>query len=519
VSSSSYVLALDQGTTSSRAIIFDQRGRIVPGSQAQLEHRQVFPRAGWVEHDAMEIWRNVRTVMAEALTQSDLTPGEISSIGITNQRETTVVWDRRTGEPVYNAIVWQDVRTGPICTELESRINGGEERVREITGLPVSTYFAGPKVRWILDNVPGVRERAEAGELAFGTIDSWLVYRLTALPSSEGGTRDSSVGKGNAEHLCDVTNASRTLLMDIETLDWSEDMIRALDIPRSLLPRIVPSSGHLATVAPGRIFAGAPIGGILGDQQAAMFGQTCFDAGEAKNTYGTGNFLLLSTGTARERSAHGLITTVAYKIGDDAPRYALEGSIAVTGSLVQWLRDNLGIISSSAEIETLAETVDDNGDCYLVPAFSGLLAPRWRADARGALVGLTRFHTKGHIARAALEATAYQCREVVEAMSADSGHRAVEMRVDGGMVVNNLLMQFQADICDIEVVRPEITETTALGAAYAAGLASGVWGSTDELRELWAEDTRWTPSLGAERREELWGRWNAAVERTFGWAE
>ena len=514
VSANSYVLALDQGTTSSRAIIFDQDGLPVRGSVTQLEHSQIFPHPGWVEHDPMEIWRNVRSAMTEALMRSDLTPTEISAIGITNQRETTVVWDRATGEPVYNAIVWQDVRTGDICDRLAADIDGGEERVREITGLPISTYFSGPKVRWILDNVPGARERAEAGELAFGTIDSWLVFRLTSTSSTSGGP----AGSGNPEHICDVTNASRTMLMDLDTLDWSQELCAVLGIPVSMLPRIVPSSGDLATVAPGRIFAGTPVCGILGDQQAAMFGQTCFDAGEAKNTYGTGNFLLLSTGTERQRSAHGLITTVGYRLGDDKPRYALEGSIAVTGSLVQWLRDNLGLIRTSPEVEKLAESVEDNGDCYLVPAFSGLLAPRWRPDARGALVGLTRFNSAGHIARAALEATAYQTREVVEAMVADAGHAASEMRVDGGMVANELLMQFQADICDLEVVRPQITETTALGAAYAAGLAAGIWDSTDELRGLWHEDKRWTPAMEAERRERLWDRWNKAVERTFDWA-
>lgn len=510
MSRDTYVLAIDQGTTSSRAIVFDADGKPVRGGTAQMEHEQIMPHPGWVEHDAMEIWRNTRTVMAEALTQSELTAAEIAAIGITNQRETAVVWDRASGEPIYHAIVWQDVRTKDICAELEQAVAGGAERVREITGLPISTYFSGPKVRWILDNVDGARQRAENGELLFGTIDSWLVYRLT---SQRGG------GGDGRRHVTDVTNASRTLLMDLETLDWSEEMCQALGIPRAMLPEIVPSVGEIAPVAKGRIFADVPISGILGDQQAALFGQTCFAAGEAKNTYGTGNFLLLNTGTERQRSEHGLVTTVAYQIGDEAPHYALEGSIAVTGSLVQWLRDNLGIIRTSAEVEELAAGVEDNGDCYFVPAFSGLLAPHWRPDARGALVGLTRFNNAGHIARAALEATAFQTREVVEAMAADAGQTTTELRVDGGMVANELLMQFQADICDVEVVCPQITETTALGAAYAAGLAVGVWSDREQLRGLWQVDRRWSPAMDDDRREQLWSSWQKAVERTFDWAD
>lgn len=513
VSPNTYVLAIDQGTTSSRAIVVDAHGRTVPHASAQMEHRQILPKPGWVEHDAVEIWRNTRTVMAEALMQSELTTADIRAIGITNQRETTVVWDRETGEPVYNAIVWQDTRTAAICSTLAEDFPGGEQRVREITGLPISTYFAGPKLAWILDNVPGVRERAEAGELLFGTIDSWLVYKLTGVSGEVG---DSS---GNRRHITDVTNASRTMLMDLETLQWSEEMCDALRIPRSMLPEIVPSIGEAGRVAEGRVYADVPICGILGDQQAALFGQTCFNPGEAKSTYGTGSFLLMNTGTERKQSHHGLVTTVAYQREGEQVQYALEGSVAVTGSLVQWLRDNLGLIKDSAEVEQLARSVDDNGDCYLVPAFSGLLAPRWRSDARGALVGLTRFNNAGHIARAALEATAFQTREVVEAMVADSGIAASELRVDGGMVVNELLMQFQADICDIEVVRPAMSETTVLGAAFAAGLAAGVWSDTDELRELWHEDQRWTPKMSDKERTRLWNRWNQAVERTLGWVE
>lgn len=508
VNRNTFILAIDQGTTSSRALVIDRYGKPVPGAAAQTEHRQILPQPGWVEHDAVEIWRNTRTVMAEALMKSELTVRDICAIGITNQRETTVVWDRATGEPVYNAIVWQDTRTADLCAELAERFPGGDERVREITGLPISTYFAGTKLRWILDHVPGARARAEAGELMFGTIDTWLIYKLT----SERG------GAGQPRHVTDVTNASRTLLMDLETMQWSEEMCEALYIPRAVLPEIVPSIGEVGRVAPSRVFAGVPICGILGDQQAALFGQTCFSRGEAKSTYGTGNFVLMNTGTERMRSAHGLITTVAFQVDGHCPHYAIEGSVAVTGSLVQWLRDNLGIISSSAEVEPLARSVSDNGDCYLVPAFSGLLAPRWRADARGALVGLTRFNNAGHIARAALEATAYQTREVLEAMEADSDMAISEVRVDGGMVVNDLLMQFQADVCAIDVVRPAMSETTVLGAALAAGLAIGVWEDIDELRALWTEDRRWSPAMDSAQREHLWRRWNMAVERTLDWA-
>ena len=510
-----YILAIDQGTTSSRAILFDDEGLPVPAATVQVEHRQLLPRAGWVEHDPLEIWENVRTAMAQVAGRVDLDRGSVTAIGITNQRETVVVWDRETGRPVYNAIVWQDTRTSGICSRLAAGHPDGDDRFRDVTGLPLSTYFAGPKIRWILEHLDaeGERgtERAESGELLAGTIDSWLVWNLT------GGRRGGGDGEP-ALHVTDVTNASRTLLMDLETLQWSEALCREIGVPRAMLPEIVPSSGVVGHVAARRMFGGTPIAGILGDQQAAMFGQTCFDPGDAKNTYGTGAFLLLNTGTTPQFSDNGLLTTVCYQLGTDAPVYALEGSVAVAGSLVQWLRDNLGIISTAAETEELATSLEDNGDCYLVPAFSGLLAPRWRPDARGTLVGLTRFHTRAHLARAALEATAFQSREMTDAMAADAGECADSLRVDGGMVVNDFLMQFQADILGIDVVRPEVTETTALGAAFAAGLAVGQWDSPDRLRELWREDRRWTPRMSREERDRLWSRWNDAVERTLNWA-
>ncbi|MBB1021981.1 glycerol kinase GlpK [Dietzia sp. E1] len=511
-----YILAIDQGTTSTRAILFDNQGMPVPAATVQVEHRQILPRAGWVEHDPVEIWANVRTAMGQVAGRADLEPAAVTAIGITNQRETTVVWDRTTGEPVYNAIVWQDTRTSGICARLAEGHPDGDDRFRDATGLPLSTYFAGPKIRWILDHLDsrGERgtERAEAGELLAGTIDSWLVWNLTG--GSRGGDDDEE-----ALHVTDVTNASRTLLMDLRTLEWSEDLCREIGVPRAMLPEIVPSSGVLGHVTERRMFGGTPIAGILGDQQAAMFGQTCFEPGEAKNTYGTGAFLLLNTGTTPQFSDNGLLTTVAYQLGDDDPVYALEGSVAVAGSLVQWLRDNLGIISTADETEGLAKSLEDNGDCYLVPAFSGLLAPRWRPDARGAMVGLTRFHTRAHLARAALEATAFQTREMTDAMVADAGESADSLRVDGGMVVNDYLMQFQADILGVDVIRPEVTETTALGAAFAAGLAVGQWDSPDRLRELWREDCRWSPQMPEQERERLLARWNDAVERTLDWAD
>ncbi|EOM75428.1 glycerol kinase [Rhodococcus rhodnii] len=498
-----YIVAIDQGTTSSRCVIVDHDGN--PVSSAQQEHRQIFPHAGWVEHDATELWLGTREVIARALAKGDVSYHEVAAIGITNQRETTVVWDRATGEPVYNAIVWQDTRTTTICDELAR--DGGTERFRDRTGLPLSTYFSGPKLRWILDNVDGVRERAERGELCFGTVDSWLLWNMTNAGDGSG-----------AVHATDVTNASRTLLMNLRTLQWDPEICDALGIPMSMLPEIRSSSEVFGHVRERGSLPGVPIAGILGDQQAAMFGQTCLSPGDAKNTYGTGNFVLLNTGTEPVFSDHGLITTVCYRIGDADAVYALEGSIAVTGSLVQWLRDNLGVISSSPEVETLAAEVDDNGGAYIVPAFSGLFAPRWRPDARGVIVGLTRYVDRRHLARAALEATAYQTREVIDAMLSDSDVDLSELKVDGGMVVNDLLMQFQADILDMPVVRPRMIETTVLGAAYAAGLATGFWRDTDELREKWAVDTTWEPQLDADERDRLFAAWNRAVERSYDWA-
>ncbi len=494
--------AIDQGTTSTRCILFDHDARIV--ASEQVEHRQILPKRGWVEHDAAEIWTNTRRVVSGALARADLQVSDVAAIGITNQRETTVVWDRSTGEPIAPAIVWQDTRTQAICDELGGRGND-TDRYRERTGLPLATYFAGPKVRWILDNVDGARRRAENGELAFGTIDSWLLWNLSG-------------GTNGGIHITDVTNASRTLLMDLDTREWIPEIADEMGVPTAMLPEIRSSSEVYAKAREQGALPGVPIAGILGDQQAATFGQACLAVGEAKNTYGTGNFLLLNTGTEKVLSANGLLTTVCYQLGEQAPVYALEGSIAVTGSLVQWLRDNLRLISDASEIEALARSVDDNGGAYFVPAFSGLFAPYWRPDARGAIVGLTRFVDRGHLARAALEATAFQTREVVEAMNADSGVDLTELKVDGGMVVNELLMQFQADVLDVPVVRPVIAETTALGAAYAAGLAVGFWSSTDEIRANWAADKRWQPAMPAEQREELYADWKKAVTRTFDWA-
>ncbi|WP_305092254.1 glycerol kinase GlpK [Prescottella sp. R16] len=493
-----YIAAIDQGTTSSRCMIFDHDGRVA--GVAQKEHEQIFPKPGWVEHDPEELWSNTREMIGSVLARTNLTAADIAAVGITNQRETTVVWDRRTGKPVHNAIVWQDTRTDRLCTEIGG--DAGPDRFRGVTGLPLSTYFSGPKVRWILDRVDGARERAEAGELCFGTIDSWVVWNLT------GGL-----------HVTDVTNASRTMLMNIETLEWDPDICAAMGIPMSMLPEIRSSSEVYGELALPGISAGIPVAGILGDQQAATFGQACLSAGEAKNTYGTGNFLLLNTGTTPVHSEHGLLTTVCYRLGEKPAVYALEGSVAVTGSLVQWLRDNLGIIRSAKDIEPLANTVDDNGGAYIVPAFSGLFAPRWRPDARGVIAGLTRFVNKGHLARAALEATAYQTREVIEAMRADSGVELSALKVDGGMVVNDTLMQFQSDILDVPVTRPVVNETTALGAAYAAGLAVGFWESEDDIRANWAEDKTWRPRMGADERARLYAGWNKAVERTYDWVD
>ncbi|KQX61651.1 glycerol kinase GlpK [Angustibacter sp. Root456] len=498
-----YVAAIDQGTTSTRCLIIDHDGRVVAGHQ--LEHRQSFPRAGWVEHDPLEIWKNTREVCAGALARADLKPADVAAVGITNQRETAVVWDRATGEPIHPAIVWQDTRTDAICRRLGD-LGGGADRYRARVGLPLATYFSAPKVAWILDHVDGARERAEAGELAFGTIDSWLVWNMTGGP--DGG-----------RHVTDVTNASRTMLMDLERLAWDESIAHEMGVPTAMLPEICSSSEVYGQVRAGGVLAGVPIAGILGDQQAATFGQVCFEPGTAKNTYGTGNFVLLNTGHERVVSRHGLITTVCYQLGDAPAVYALEGSIAVTGSLVQWLRDNLGLIGSADEIEAVARSVDDNGGAYIVPAFSGLFAPHWRSDARGVVVGLTRYVNRGHLARAALEAAAFQSYEVIQAMNADSGVPLTELKVDGGMVANDLLMQFQADLLGVDVVRPVVAETTALGAAYAAGLAVGFWASTDELVANWAEDRRWQPSMADDRRQQLLTDWSRAVERTFDWAE
>ncbi|MEU7474974.1 glycerol kinase GlpK [Lentzea sp. NPDC042327] len=498
-----YVLAVDQGTTSTRAIIFDHSGSIV--SVGQKEHEQIFPRAGWVEHNPVEISENTRFVIGQALATADLNTSDIAAVGITNQRETAVVWDKNTGQPVYNAIVWQDTRTQAIVDEL-GRLGGGGDRYKAKVGLPLATYFSGPKIRWILDNVEGARERAEAGDLLFGNTDTWTLWNLTGGPN--GGV-----------HATDVTNASRTMLMDLDTLQWDATIAEEMGIPLSMLPEIKSSSEVYGHGGPGGVLKGVPIAGILGDQQAATFGQACYEPGTAKNTYGTGNFMLLNTGTEKVASKNGLLTTVCYKIGDEAPVYALEGSIAVTGSLVQWLRDNLGIIGSAPEIETLAKSVEDNGGAYFVPAFSGLFAPYWRSDARGAVVGLTRFVNKGHIARAVLEATAFQTREVLDAMNADSGVPLTELKVDGGMVANELLMQFQADVLDVPVIRPVVAETTALGAAYAAGLAVGYWSSLDELRANWSEDKRWAPEMDADERERQYRNWKKAVTKSFDWVD
>jgi glycerol kinase len=498
-----FVAAIDQGTTSTRCMLFDRSG--VVAAADQMEHRQVLPRAGWVEHDALEIWANTRQVVGGALAKANMSSSSIAAVGITNQRETVVVWDKSTGRPVTNAIVWQDTRTQSICDQLAA-LGGGIDRYKEGVGLPLATYFSGPKVAWILEHVPGARDQAAAGRLLFGNIDTWLLWNLS------GGAEHGGL------HVTDVTNASRTMLMNLASLEWDPRICSEMGIPMSMLPEIKSSSEVYGECQPA-ILRGTPVAGILGDQQAATFGQACFEAGAAKNTYGTGNFMLLNTGGRPVLSENGLLTTVCFRLADQLPVYALEGSIAVTGSLVQWLRDNLGIISSAAEIEALAASVDDNGGAYFVPAFSGLFAPHWRSDARGALVGLTRYVNKGHLARAALEATAFQTREVLEAMNADSGVALRELKVDGGMVVNETLMQFQADILDVEVVRPRIKETTALGAAYAAGLATGFWGSLDELRGNWAEDRRWTPAMDGRERDRQYRLWKKAVTKTFDWVD
>ncbi|CAN5132548.1 glycerol kinase GlpK [soil metagenome] len=496
-----YILSIDQGTTSTRAIIFDHSGSIV--STGQLEHEQIFPKAGWVEHDPKEIWNNTREVIGQALSKANITRHNITAVGITNQRETAVVWDKTTGEPVYNAIVWQDTRTQSIVDRLA---DGDVERYKKTVGLPLATYFSGTKIVWILENVEGAREKADSGDLIFGTTDTWVLWNLTG-------------GVDGGVHATDVTNASRTLFMDLETLQWDESILADFGVPISMLPEIRSSSEVYGLVSSSSLLREVPVAGILGDQQAATFGQAAFDTGESKNTYGTGNFLIFNTGEEIVHSKNGLLTTLGYKLGDAKPHYALEGSIAVTGSLVQWLRDNIGLIRSAPEIEDLAKTVDDNGGVYFVPAFSGLFAPYWRADARGALVGLTRYVNKGHIARAALEATAFQTREVLDAVNADSGVDLTELKVDGGMIANNTLMQFQADILGVPVVRPVVAETTALGAAYAAGLATGFWSDLGELRSNWQEDSRWTPNMDSDERDRQIRLWKKAVTKTFDWVD
>ena len=498
---SSYIGAIDQGTTSTRFTVFAHSGRIV--STAQKEHRQIYPQPGWVEHDPAEIWQRTQEVITLAMQQAGLGPGDLAAIGVTNQRETTVVWDRTTGKPVAHALVWQDTRVVDYVTELSR--DGGQQRFRAKTGLPLATYFSGLKIRWLLENIPGVREQAETGDVLFGNIDSFLVWHLTGGPES-------------GVHVTDVTNASRTQLMNLQSLAWDSELLEVFGIPEAMLPRICSSSEIYGAVLLGPV-KGVPIAGILGDQQAALFGQTCFHPGEAKNTYGTGCFLLMNTGAAAVESNYGLLTTVAYKVGPQPATYALEGSVAVTGALVQWLRDNLGLIQTSADIESLARTEMDNGGVYFVPAFSGLYAPYWKDNARGVIVGLTRYANKGHLARAVLEATAFQTREVVEAMEKDSGIALDVLRVDGGMVGNELLMQFQADVLDRPVVRPRVMETTALGAAYAAGLAVGFFKDIEELRARWAVDQTWSPAAGETEREELYRLWKKAVTRSFDWVD
>jgi glycerol kinase len=494
-----YVGAIDSGTTSSRFMLFDERGAMV--AYDQREHEQIFPQSGWVEHDPVEIWSRACQVVQTTLTKAGVAPTEIAAVGITNQRETTVLWNRHTGKPVHNAIVWQDIRTDTLCRHLQEA--GHADLFYRRTGLPIATYFSGPKIRWLLDNIPGVRQEAERGDILFGTVDSWLIWNLTG-----------------GQHVADVTNASRTMLMDLETLDWDDELLAILGVPRAMLPTIRPSSdpgyyGH--TLAAGPFGAAIPVCGDLGDQQAATVGQCCFGVGEAKNTYGTGCFMLLNTGEEIVRSHNGLLTTVCYQFGDKPAVYALEGSIAMAGATVQWLRDNLQLIRTAAETEALAQSVPDSGGCYLVPAFSGLFAPYWRSDARGVIVGLTRYINRAHIVRAALEAICYQTSEVLEAMNADSGVSLQRLKVDGGAVANNFLMQLQADILGVEVIRPEVAETTSLGAAYAAGLAVGFWPDLDSLRAHWRAERTWHPQTNADQRAAALAGWKKAVQRTFDW--
>ncbi|MBE1536017.1 glycerol kinase GlpK [Actinomadura algeriensis] len=499
-----FVGALDQGTTSTRFMIFDHGGNEI--ARHQLEHEQILPQAGWVEHNPTEIWERTRAVVQTTLNKARLDHADLAAFGITNQRETTLVWNRRTGRPYHNAIVWQDTRTDRIASALER--DGRGDVIRHRAGLPPATYFSGGKIQWILENVDGVREAAEKGDAVFGNMDTWVLWNLTGGP--DGGV-----------HVTDVTNASRTMLMDLETLDWDDELLSFFGVPRSMLPEIRPSSSPepYGVTRAGSLGGEVPLTGILGDQQAATVGQVCFAPGEAKNTYGTGNFLLLNTGEELVRSKAGMLTTVCYQFGDDRPVFALEGSIAVTGSAVQWLRDQLGIISGAAQSEALARQVDDNGGVYFVPAFSGLFAPYWRSDARGAIVGLSRFNTNAHLARATLESICYQSRDVVEAMHADSGVSLDVLKVDGGVTANELCMQMQADILGVPVSRPVVAETTALGAAYAAGLATGFWSTTDELRSNWNEDRRWEPTWSERRRTEGYAGWKKAVERTYGWVD
>ncbi|GAB3810159.1 glycerol kinase GlpK [Spirosoma humi] len=503
----SYIAAIDQGTTSTRCIVFDRQGNIV--SLAQKEHKQLYPQPGWVEHDPEEIWRNTLEVIALARIKGKLSVQDIAAVGITNQRETTVVWNRRTGKPYYNAIVWQDMRTADLVTEFSGNGHGpssrGQDRFRAKTGLPLATYFSGLKLKWLLDHVPGLRDDAERGEAIFGNMDTFVVWNLTGGP--DGGL-----------HLTDVTNASRTQLMNLQTLNWDDSLLNDFTIPRAMLPQIRPSSEVYGTVS-SEVLPGVPVAGILGDQQAALVGQTCYEPGQAKNTYGTGCFLLMNTGTEMRTSTCGLLTTVAYQFQNQPVHYALEGSVAITGALVQWLRDNLGIIKKSTDIETMARSVDDNGGAYFVPAFSGLYAPHWKADARGVIAGLTRFVTKGHLARAVLEATAYQTVDVVRAMEQDAGVSLTSLRVDGGMVVNSLLMQFQADVLNGPVVCPRMTETTALGAAYAAGLAVGYWQNLDDLRQNWGVAKTYESTMHDVERKKLMRGWQKAIERSFGWED
>ena len=490
-----YVAAIDQGTTSSRCIVFDEKGDIA--AVEQKEHRQIFPRPGWVEHDAEEIWANVSEVVVGALAKLSITASDLAAVGITNQRETTLLWDKASGRPIHNAIVWQDTRTDRLVRDLGGAV--GQDRFRDLCGLPLATYFSGPKIRWLLDSVDGARTAAERGDILFGTMDAWLIWKLTG------------------RHVTDVTNASRTMLMNLKTLDWDDELLDGIGVPRAMLPEIRPSSEVYAKAT--GVLEGVPVAAALGDQQAALFGQTCFAPGEGKCTYGTGSFLLVNTGPKIVQSKNGLLTTLGYQIGGEPAVYALEGSIAVTGALVQWVRDNLGLIDKASDIEALARTVDDNGGCYFVPAFSGLFAPYWRSDARGAIVGLTGYITKGHIARAVLEATAWQTREVVDATVADSGVTLTTLKVDGGMTANSLLMQFQADVLDAPVVRPVVAETTCLGAAYAAGLAVGYWPDTDSLRKNWRKSAEWKPAMAAATRDAGYRKWKKAVQRTLDWID